>query len=51
MDHIPLVEKSSLKNFQVPVVCEGFENIYDNLGFHDSRSEKDGASLMMSLVG
>jgi hypothetical protein len=35
MDHIPLVEKSSLKNFRVPVVCEGSENIYDDLGFHD----------------
>jgi hypothetical protein len=35
MDHIPLVEGSSLKNFRVPVICESSEDIYDDLGFHD----------------
>jgi hypothetical protein len=35
MDHIPLCERSTLKNFRVPVVCEGSEDVYDGLGFHD----------------
>jgi hypothetical protein len=34
MDHIPLVERSSLNTFRVPVVCKGSEDIYDGLGFH-----------------